>query len=98
MKNSAQFHIELDGLNLNDDQVKAIAADLDRVVSTHLAKIDLGGDRWNVGRPVFLNPGWRGIWIRNSKLQFPALNPVSSAAELPKVLAGLPQDPIPMRR
>ena len=98
MKNSAQFHIELDGLNLNDDQVKAIAADLDRVVSTHLAKIDLGGDRLNVGRPVFLNPEWIGIWIRNSKLPLPALNTVDSAAELPKVLAGLPQDPIPMRR
>ena len=89
MNKSTQFHIELDGLNLQEDQIKAIAADLDKVVSTHLAKIDLGGDHWNVGRPVFLNPGWRGIWIRNSKLG--ALNPVKSAAELPKVLAGLPQ-------
>ncbi len=98
MNKSTQFHIELDGLNLQEDQIKAIAADLDKVVSTHLAKIDLGGDRLNVGRPVFLNPEWIGIWIRNSKLQFPALNTVSSAAELPKVLAGLPQDPIPIRR
>jgi len=96
MNNSTQFHIELDGLNLNDDQVKAIAADLDRVVSTHLAKIDLRGDSVTVARPIFLNPGWRGLWIRNAKLGvFPT---VSSIGELPKVLAGLPQDPVPTRR
>ena len=96
MNNPTQFHIELDGLNLQEDQIRAIAADLDKVVSTHLAKLDLRGDSVTVSRPIFLNPGWRGIWIRNAKLGvFPT---VSSINELPKVLAGLPQDPISMRR
>jgi hypothetical protein len=95
MNNSTQFHIELDGLNLQEDQIRAIAADLDKVVSTHLAKVDLGGDRVTVGRPIFLNPEWIGIWIRNAKSG--ALTTVGSVAELPKVLAGLPQDPSPNR-
>jgi hypothetical protein len=89
MKKSAQFHIELDGLNLNDDQIKAIAADLDKVVSTHLAKLDLGGDRVTVARPIALNPEWLGIWIRNHRLgAFPTVN---SFAEVSKTLGGLPQ-------
>ena len=96
MNKSTQFHIELDGLNLNDDQVKAIAADLDNVVSTHLAKIDLGGDRLTVARPIFLNPEWYGIWIRNHKLG--ALATVNSIGELPKALAALPQDPTPFKK
>jgi hypothetical protein len=89
MKNSNQFHIELDGLNLKDDQVKAIAADLDKVVSAHLAKLDLGGDRVTVGRPIILNPEWLGIWIRSHRLG--GLPTVNSFAEVQKTLAGLPQ-------
>jgi hypothetical protein len=89
MKNSTQFHIELDGLNLKDDQVKAIAADLDKVVSAHLAKLDLGGDRVTVARPIALNPEWFGIWVRSHRLgAFPTVN---SLAEVQKTLAGLPQ-------
>jgi hypothetical protein len=88
MNKSTQFHIELDGLNLKDEQVKAIAADLDKVVSAHLAKLDLGGDRVTVTRPIFLNPEWLGIWIRNHRLgAFHTVNP----AEVGKTLAGLPQ-------
>ena len=96
MNNSTQFHIELDGLNLSDDQVKAIAADLDRVVSTHLSKLDLRDDSVTVARPNFLNPGWRGIVIRNAKLGLFAT--ANSSGELPGVLKGLPQDPVPIHR
>jgi hypothetical protein len=89
MKTSTQFHIELDGLNLKEDQVKAIAADLDRVISTHLAKLDWGGDPVTVARPIALNPEWFGIWVRNHKLgAFPTAN---SPSDVSKALAGLPQ-------
>ena len=96
MNKPTQFHIELDGLNLSDHQVNAIAADLDKVVSTHLAKINLGGDHLNAARPIWLNPGWRGIWILKQKVG--SLATVSSAAELPGVLKALPQDPVPLHR
>ncbi len=89
MKNSTQFHIELDGLNLKDEQVKAIAADLDKVVTAHLAKLDLGGDRVTVGRPIALNPEWYGIWIRSQRLG--KFSTVNSLAEVSKTLANLPQ-------
>lgn len=89
MNNSTQFHIKLDGLNLKPDQIKAIAADLDKVVSTHLAKIDLGGDHLTVARPIVLNPGWLGIWIRNHKLG--DLTNINSAGEIGKTLAGFSQ-------
>jgi len=64
---SAQFHIQLDGIKLTAAQSKALAADLDKVVSSHLAKIDnLGG--FTVTRPIGLNPDWLGIWLRSHRL------------------------------
>ena len=94
MRNSTQFHIELDGLNLKEEQVKAIAADLDKVVTAHLAKLDLGGDRVTVARPIALNPEWLGIWIRNHRL---GAIPTVNVAEIPKTLAGLPQKGLPAK-
>lgn len=84
---SSHFHIQLDGVTLNAAQTKALAADLDKLVSSHLAKTDQGGD-FTVGRPLILNPEWLGIWIRNRGLR-DLVN--SKAADLPKTLGGLKQ-------
>lgn len=61
------FHIQLDGVNLTAAQSKALAADLDKLVSSHVAKLDFRGDI-QVGRPIALNPEWLGIWLRDRKL------------------------------
>ena len=89
MSASTEFHIKLDGLNLNHDQVKSLAADLDKVVSAHLAKLDLGGDGVSVTRPIVLNPEWLGIWIRNLKLG--GLVNVKAAGDIAKTLEGIHQ-------
>jgi hypothetical protein len=86
---STQFHIQLDGVTLNAAQTKALAADIDKLVSTHLAKSDFRGD-FSVGRPLIINPEWLGIWIRTHGLGDFAH--VQSAAELPKTLPGLNQN------
>jgi hypothetical protein len=85
---SSQFHIQLDGVTLNAAQTKALAADLDKLVSSHLAKTDQGGDLV-VGRPLILNPEWLGIWIRNRGLG-DFVN--TKAADLPRALSGLKQN------
>lgn len=87
MPKSSQFHIQLDGVNLTAAQTKALASDLDKLVSGYLAKTDARGD-YHVGRPLILNPEWLGIWIRNR-----GLNDLVNAktAEVPKALAGLKQ-------
>jgi len=85
---SAQFHIQLDGIKLSPAQTKALAADLDKVVSSHLAKIDNQG-KFIVTRPGGLNPEWLGIWLRSHRLgrfaDAPALNEVEG------ILKQLPQ-------
>lgn len=88
MPKSSQFHIQLDGVNLTAAQTKALASDLDKLVSSHLAKTDARGD-YHVGRPLILNPEWLGIWIRNRRL-----NDLvdSKTADIPKTLNGLKQD------
>jgi hypothetical protein len=88
MAKSSTFHIQLDGLNLTAAQTKALAADLDKVVSSHLAKADFRGDVV-VGRPIILNPEWLGIWIRNHNLG-DFSNP-ANVADLGKSLSGLKQ-------
>lgn len=88
MANSSQFHIQIDGVPLTADQTKALAADLDKVVASHLAKVDFRGDL-KVTRPIILNPGWLGIWIRN---HLPSDFANSNAADLSKTLSGLKQD------
>lgn len=87
--NSAQFHIQLDGVTLTAAQSKALAADLDKLVSTHLAKLDFRGDVL-VGRPLMLNPEWLGIWIRNRKL-LGGFNPAANVKEVGNVLPGIEQ-------
>jgi hypothetical protein len=89
MAKSSTFHIQLDGVNLNAAQTQALAADLDRVVASHMAKIDAQGD-FRVGRPLILNPGWLGIWIRNHDLG-DFSNP-TKVADLGKTLTGLKQE------
>ena len=85
---SSQFHIQLDGVKLTGAQVEALAADLDKLVSSHLAKLDFRGDVV-VARPIALNPEWLGIWIRDHKLgKFVS---VSSVKEIPNVLPDLKQ-------
>jgi hypothetical protein len=64
---SSQFHIQLDGVKLTGAQAEALAADLDKLVSSHLAKLDFKGDVV-VTRPIALNPEWLGIWIRDHNL------------------------------
>lgn len=87
-KHSSQFHIQLDGVNLSNEQKEALAADLDKVVSGHLAKLDFRGDLI-VARPIALNPEWLGIWIRDHKLgRFVS---VPSITEVPNVLPDLKQ-------
>jgi hypothetical protein len=86
---SSQFHIQLDGVTLNAEQTKALAADLDKLVSSYLAKSDFRGDLV-VGRPIILNPGWLGIWIRDRGLG--GLVNVQSPQELSKTLSGLKQN------
>ena len=86
---SSQFHIQLDGVTLDAAQTKALAADLDKLVASHLAKADFRGDVV-VGRPIILNPEWLGIWIRDRGLG--GFVNVPSAAELPKALGGLKQN------
>ncbi len=88
MAKSSQFHIQIDGVPLTADQTKALAADLDKVVASHLAKVDFHGDI-KVGRPIIINPGWLGIWIRN---HLPSDFANSNAADLGKTLSGLKQD------
>jgi hypothetical protein len=88
MAKSSQFHIQLDGVPLTADQTKALADDLDKVVASHLAKVDFRGDL-KVTRPIILNPGWLGIWIRN---HLPSDFADSNAANLSKTLSGLKQD------
>lgn len=85
---SSHFHIQLDGVTLNAAQTKALAADLDKLVSSHLAKTDQRGDLV-VGRPLVLNPEWLGIWIRNRGLGDFAN---TKTADLQKTLSGLKQD------
>lgn len=85
---SSQFHIQLDGVTLTAAQTKALAADLDRLISDHLARIDTKGDL-AVGRPVMLNPEWLGIWIRSGRLG--GIKAVPSAAEIPRALSELKQ-------
>jgi hypothetical protein len=88
MAKSSTFHIQLDGVNLTTAQSKALAADLDKVVASHLAKTDARGD-FLVGRPIVLNPEWLGIWIRNHGLgDFANAN----VADLGKTLSSLKQD------
>lgn len=87
-KQSSQFHIQLDGVNLSSEQKEALAADLDKVVSSHLAKLDFRGDLI-VARPIALNPEWLGIWIRDHKLG--SFVSVPSITEVPNVLPGLKQ-------
>ena len=89
MAKSSTFHIQLDGVPLTAAQTKALAADLDKVVSNHLAKADFRGDVL-VGRPIILDPGWMGIWIRNHDLGDFA-NPTKTA-DLAKTLGGLKQE------
>ena len=86
---STQFHIQLDGVTLNAAQTKALAADLDKLVSSHLAKADFRGD-FSVGRPIILNKEWLGIWIRSHGLGDFAN--VKSTADLSKTLPGLGQN------
>jgi hypothetical protein len=86
---SSQFHIQLDGVTLTAAQTKALAADLDRLVSDHLAKIDTKGDL-AVGRPLMLNPEWLGIWIRSGGLG--GIKAVPSPADIPKALGQLKQE------
>ena len=88
MAKSSQFHIQIDGVPLTADQTKALAADIDKVVSSHLAKVDFHGD-FKVTRPIIINPGWLGIWIRN---HLPGDFADSNAANLGKTLSGLKQD------
>jgi hypothetical protein len=92
MNTPTQFLIRLDGLKLKDEQVKAIAADIDKVVATHLAKLDLGGDQLTIGRPIWLGPGWLGLWIRGQIGGDVAT--IKSAADIQKTLASLPQQNI----
>ena len=54
-------------IRLTDSQATALAADLDKLVSSHLAKLDFRGDV-AVGRPTALNPEWYGIWINDLRL------------------------------
>ncbi|MEY2557818.1 MAG: hypothetical protein QOE34_1243 [Verrucomicrobiota bacterium] len=85
---SSQFHIQLDGVTLSPSQTKALAADIDKLVSDHLAKTDFRGDLV-VTRPLILNPQWLGIWIRDRGLG--GFANVSSVAKVPTVLADLKQ-------
>jgi hypothetical protein len=85
---SSQFHIQLDGVSLSDEQRKALATELDKLVSSHLAKLDFRGD-FIVTRPIALNPEWLGIWIRNQKLGKFVNAP--SITEVPDVLRDLEQ-------
>ena len=87
--NSTQFHIQLDGVTLTAAQSKALAADLDKLVSSHIAKLDFKGDVL-VGRPLMLNPEWLGIWIRDRKL-LGAFNPAATVRDVPNVLPGVQQ-------
>jgi hypothetical protein len=95
MNTSTQFHIKLDGLNLKDDQIKAIAADLDKVVSTHLAKLDFGGSKLTVARPDIRWPfPWMGLVIINQALikqGSEKVATVNSPLDIQKTLEGLPQ-------
>jgi hypothetical protein len=84
---SSQFHIQLDGVKLTPAQVKALASDLDKLVSSHLAKLDFRGDVV-VTRPIVLNPEWLGIWIRDLKLGKFESVPIK---EVPNVLPNLKQ-------
>jgi hypothetical protein len=86
--NSAHFHIQLDGVTLTAAQSKALAADLDKLVSSHIAKLDFRGEI-SVGRPLLLNPEWLGIWLRNRKLG--TLTNVPSVKDIPNTLPGIPQ-------
>jgi hypothetical protein len=85
---SSQFHIQIDGVSLNADQTKALAADIDQLVSGHLAKIDHRGDL-TVGRPIIINKEWLGIWIREHGLPG-FVN--GTAKDLGKTLGGLKQE------
>jgi hypothetical protein len=64
-----------------------LAADLDKVVSSHLAKMDFRGDLV-VSRPIALNPEWLGIWIRDHRLGEFVNVPVR---EVPSALSSLKQ-------
>ena len=85
---SSQFHIQLDGIKLTDAQTKALAAELDKVVSSHLAKVDFRGDL-AVGRPLLLNPEWLGIWIRS--LKSGKIVNVGTVKDIGQTLVDLPQ-------
>jgi hypothetical protein len=85
---SSVFHIQLDGVTLTPAQSKALAGDIDRLVSDHLAKVDFRGDVV-VTRPIWLDPGWRGIVIRD--LNSGPFKNVSSISKIKGVLAELKQ-------
>ena len=87
---SSQFHIQLDGVELTPEQKKVLAADIDKLVSTHLARLDLRGD-YAVTRPLVLNREWLGIWLRSLKLG--KIEIVQKGVDFTKTLSQLPQNP-----